>query len=83
MTPLESQIADAILSAVPLEIEKSEITAETSFKALDISSMEIVNVLFELEEQFKINIEAEEMFRLQTLADIARFIEGKSATLSF
>lgn len=77
MTALENEIIAAIYAAVPLDIDKSEITAETSFESLGITSMETITVLFEFEEKFGIDIETEEMFTLSTLRSISEFIQNK------
>lgn len=79
MTPIENQIVDAILNAVPLDVQKSDFTSATTFEELTISSLEIINIVFELEESFSIDIETEAMFALHTLGDVARFIETKTA----
>jgi acyl carrier protein len=51
----------------------SVVTVESSFEDLGIDSMDAVNIVFELETQFAINVPDEEMKNIKSVRDI---VEG-------
>ena len=57
--------------------DTQEITAETTFEALGIDSLDIVEMVMQLEEVYNISIELEE--KLATVGELAGYIESKIA----
>ena len=55
-----------------------EITEETDLRVdLDIESIDIVEVIFDLEDEFGIRIEDDEINTVSTVADIIDLVKGK------
>lgn len=50
------------------------LSVDESFTSLGIDSLEVVEVVMELEEEFDITIPDEEIERMQTLADVIRYL---------
>ena len=51
----------------------SLVTTESSFEELGIDSMDAVNIVFEIENQFSVNVPDEEMKNIRSVRDI---VEG-------
>lgn len=63
------------LLAEHLEVDSSEITAEATFEALGIDSLDTVELLMNLEEELNIELELSE--KVSTVGELAAFIEKK------
>ena len=58
--------------------EGTEITVESSQKNVpDWDSMHQLSIAFEIESEFGISLEPEEMIALQSVKDIVKFLESK------
>lgn len=58
--------------------EEVEITPETSMmKDLDADSLDAVEIMMELEDEFEIEIPDEEAEQFKTIGDIVKFVESK------
>lgn len=61
-----------------LNVDEDQITLEASLKDdLGIDSLAAVELSLELETQFDVKIEDEELVNLKTVADIVNLLEGK------
>lgn len=56
-----------------MDIEASEISMESTFESLKIDSLDMVEIVMDIEEEFDISIEEAE--NLKTVADLVSFIE--------
>ncbi|MEE8836181.1 MAG: acyl carrier protein [Eubacteriales bacterium] len=64
--------------AEQLDVEESEITPETSFKDdLDADSLDLFELLTTLEEQYDIEIPAEDMTKLTTVGAVMDYLKSK------
>lgn len=57
-----------------MDIEVSEITVDSSFESLKIDSLDMVEIVMDIEEEFDVSIEEAE--NLKTVADLVEFIEA-------
>ena len=57
--------------------EASEITLETSFESLDADSLDIFQIINEIEDEYDIAIETED--GLNTVDDLVKFVDAKIA----
>ena len=60
-----------------LGISEAEITEETSFADLGADSLDVVELLMTLEDEFGISVSDEEALGLKTVADIEKLINDK------
>lgn len=61
-----------------LDLEESEVTEEAVLSDdLDATSLELVDLVMDLEKQLKTRIELEELTDVETVADIVDLIEKK------
>jgi len=68
------------LVSVNLEVDASKITDEASFiNDLGADSLDTVELIMALEEEFEIEIEDSEAERMKTFDDVHQFILGKIA----
>lgn len=58
--------------------EEVEITPETSMmKDLDADSLDAVEIMMELEDEFEIEIPDEDAEKFKTIGDIVKYVESK------
>lgn len=60
-----------------LSLEKEDIKLESTFESLEIDSLDVFELVTELEEEFDIEIEDAE--NLKSVQDLVTYIEGKVA----
>ena len=63
-------------AAKQLEIDASEITPDSTFESLGIDSLDIVEMIMDLESDLGIELEMEDQ-KISTFAELASFIESK------
>lgn len=63
------------LLAEHLDIDASEISGETSFEDLGIDSLDTVEIIMELEEEFGIEIKSDEI--VKTVNSLVEYIDSK------
>ena len=63
-------------AAKKLEIDPSEITPESTFESLGIDSLDIVEIIMDLESELGIELEMEDQ-KISTFGELAEFIETK------
>ena len=59
--------------AEKMDIDASDISMDSSFESLKIDSLDMVEIVMDIEEEFDISIEEAE--NLKTVADLVNFIE--------
>ncbi|MBS4008151.1 MAG: acyl carrier protein [Clostridium sp.] len=59
-----------------LGVDESEMTKETSFEELNADSLDIVELVMAIEEEFKLEISDEEVEKIKTVGDVVRYIEA-------
>ncbi|MBQ3273916.1 MAG: acyl carrier protein [Christensenellaceae bacterium] len=60
-----------------MDIDVSEISKDSTFESLDIDSLDMVEIIMDLEEAF--DVELEDAQDLKTISDLMDFIEKKQA----
>ena len=60
-----------------LSLEKDDIKLESTFESLEIDSLDVFELVTEIEEEFDIEIEDAE--NLKSVQDLVAYIEGKAA----
>lgn len=58
--------------------DEDQITLETSFKDLDADSLDVVELIMALEEEFDIEIPDEDAEKITTVGEAVKYIESKS-----
>ncbi len=63
------------LIAEQLDIDEEEINPKTTFEDLDADSLDVVELVMALEEEFDLEISDEAVENIKTVADIIDYIE--------
>jgi len=58
-----------------LGVEEDEITPTTTFQALNADSLDIVELIMALEEEFNIDIADEEVENIKSVEDVVRYVK--------
>ena len=78
MNEIEAKVKEIIVDK--LGVSESEVTNEASFTTdLGADSLETVELIMKLEEEFNISIPEEESSKIQTVGDAIKFIENAKA----
>ena len=65
-------------AAKQLEIDESEISPESTFESLGIDSLDIVEMIMDLETELGVELEMEDQ-QIATFGELAAFVESKLA----
>ena len=68
---------DKIKERLEPKLKGKELTTESSFKELGIDSLDLVDLVFELEEEIGVEFEDEEVLKLNTVQDLLNLIDSK------
>jgi acyl carrier protein len=60
-----------------LEVAVDKLTLETTFEDIDADSLDIVELVMALEEEFDLEISDQEIENIKTVGDVVRYIESK------
>ncbi|MBS3942808.1 MAG: acyl carrier protein [Dethiobacter sp.] len=60
-----------------LEVEIGILTAETTFEEIDADSLDIVELVMALEEEFDLEISDQEIENIKSVGDVIKYIESK------
>ena len=77
MSELTEKVMDIVCKQ--LNVPKDKLTAETSFvNDLSADSLDLVELVMELEDQFGVSIPDEEAEKIQTIGDAIKYVEANS-----
>ena len=78
MADLKQRVTEVIVKK--LGVEESQVTETANFtNDLGADSLDTVELIMELENEFNISIEESEAGNIQTVSDVIKFIEAKQA----
>lgn len=70
---------DRIKEVLNDKLHGKELTLDSSFRDLGIDSLDLVDLVFELEEEIGIEFEDEELMSITTVKDLLTLIDKKTA----
>lgn len=68
---------DKIKDRLSSKLKGQELTEESVFKDLGIDSLDLVDLVFELEEEIGVEFEDEELLQIKTVKDLLNLIDSK------
>ncbi len=75
---IRDQVVEYILEASDEEVDAGKVRDDTSLREdLDLSSMQAITMVMDLESQFDITVEDEEIEGLKTVGDVMALLEAK------
>ena len=72
-------IQEQVLEGLKKVVNGKEVTLESNLKELGLDSLDVVDMLMDLEEKFGIEFENDEMMAFTVVNDIVAAIEKKTA----
>lgn len=77
---IRKKVIEHLLEASDEDVQAADVTAETSLRNdLDLSSLQAVTLVMDLEDEFGVVIEDEEIEEIETVGDVLKIIEAKLA----
>ena len=70
------QILDVISEEVP--IDRAQLLPEATLESLNIASLDMISVMFALEDKFGVIIEQNDVAETKTLADFIAVVQAKA-----
>ncbi|EMD17384.1 acyl carrier protein [Eggerthia catenaformis OT 569 = DSM 20559] len=70
---------DRIKEVLNDKLHGKELTLDSSFRDLGIDSLDLVDLVFELEEEIGVEFEDEELMSITTVKDLLTLIDKKTA----
>ncbi len=64
-----------------LDIPAEEIRRDTTFESLHLDSLDMMEMIMDMEEELGVDFEMEGEMKLETVGDLADFIEDKLAEI--
>lgn len=61
--------------AAHLEMDEAEITAETTMEELDVDSLDTVEILMEMEDEFGVSIQPSQV-KITKVSDLSEYIDS-------
>ena len=68
---------DKIKERLSSKLKGQELTKESSFKDLGIDSLDLVDLVFELEEEIGVEFQDDELLKITTVQDLLDLIDTK------
>lgn len=68
---------DLMKERLETKLKGKELTVDMAFKDLGIDSLDLVDLVFELEEEIGVQFEDDELLKLKTVQDLINLIESK------
>ncbi len=68
---------DKLKERLEPKLQGKELTKDSNFKELGIDSLDLVDLVFELEEEIGVEFEDEELLKLNTVQDLLHLIDSK------
>lgn len=75
---MREKVIEHLIEASDVDIEASDVKEESSLRAdLDLSSLQAVTLVMDLEDEFGVSIEDEEIEKLETVGDVLDLLSVK------
>lgn len=76
---VRDQVIDLLLKQLKTAVPASDLTDDRSIEDLGLSSLNLVNLMYELEDCFSIDLDPEEMLSIGTVGELVLSLEHKVA----
>jgi acyl carrier protein len=76
LVSVESKVKNIVVDQLEVGIDK--LTLDTTFEDIDADSLDIVELVMALEEEFDLEISDQEIENIKTIGDVVRYIESKA-----
>ncbi len=60
-----------------LDIDESEITPDTTLEDLGVDSLDLVDIVMDIEDEFELEVPDDALERFTTVGDVVAFVEGE------
>lgn len=61
------------------DVDWDAVTGETTIESLGFDSLSVLDLIYDIQQEFGLEFEAEEMINVKTVGELATFLEEKMA----
>lgn len=74
---MELEVLEKVKSLISeqLDVDEEKLDMKTTFEDIDADSLDVVELVMALEEEFNLEISDEEVEKIKTIGDIVNYIE--------
>jgi len=72
-----NKLRDLMKAASPKQIDWNSMTEQSDIAALGFDSLSILDLIYDVQQGFKIEFDAEELTGVRTVGDLVTFLQGK------
>ncbi len=72
---VETKVKEIVADQLEVAIDK--LSAETTFEDIDADSLDVVELVMALEEEFDLEISDQEIENINSIGDVIKYIESK------
>jgi acyl carrier protein len=72
------KLREIMKSSSQADVVWDEVNTETAIDSLGLDSLSILDLTYDIQQEFTIEFEAEEMVKVSTVSDMIEFLKSKS-----
>lgn len=76
--PTDNELFELVASEA--QVERNRLSRDAKLEDLGIASLDVISILFEVEDRFGIMVESEELAGCSTLGDLLDTVRSRAAT---
>jgi acyl carrier protein len=73
------QLGEVIEESAVEDVDWSTVNEDNTLESFGFDSLAVLDLIFDLESEFDVQIKAEEILEMKTIGDLVTFLEAKSS----
>jgi acyl carrier protein len=74
-----NKLRDIMQESTEKRVDWSTVSGETTIESLGFDSLSILDLIYDIQQEFDIQFDAEQLVSIQTVDQLAEFLSGKIA----
>ena len=71
------QLGEVIVESAVEDVDWSTVNEDNTLESFGFDSLAVLDLIFDLESEFDVQIKAEEILEMKTIGDLVTFLEAK------